>query len=319
MSPRRKPADSPPSAQPPTVVPASVQPRHVGFVALAGAPNVGKSTLVNHLVGQKVSIVSDRPQTTRERVCGIYTDERMQLVLVDIPGILDPKDQFNQALMKSAALGLNGCHLVLHLRDARRVDDPADEPVREMIRRAGKRVWLVWNKIDRIPSKMFPACSDNLPYEKVFGISAKTGRGLPKLLESLAEALPVGELLYDPDQVCDRDLRFLSAELVREKLFRYLGEEIPYATATFTETFDENRDEKIYIRIVILTEREAHKPIIIGHQGALLKKIGQAARQEIETLCERPVYLDLWVKVRPKWRKDDYQLTELGLKPSISS
>jgi len=285
------------------------------LVGLAGIPNVGKSTLVNRLVGQKVSIVSDRPQTTRERVCGILTDARMQAVLVDIPGILDPKDKFNQALMEWAEVGLRGCALILHLRDARRPDDPADEPVREMIRRSRKPVWLVWNKIDRTPGKMFLSGSEGLPYRKVLGLSAKTGRGVPALLDALAESLPQGELLYDPEQVCDRELRFLAAELVREKLFRYLGEEIPYATATVTETFDESPPEKVYIRIVILTEREAHKPIILGDHGAMIKKIGQSARLEMEKLLGRPVYLDLWVKVREKWRKNDFQLAELGLKP----
>lgn len=294
------------------------QPFRTGFVGLAGVPNVGKSTLVNRIIGQKISIVSDRPQTTRERICGIFTDARMQAVLVDIPGILEPKDQFNEALMESAAQGLNGCDLVLHLRDARRPTGPADEPVREMIRKSGRRVWLVWNKIDRAPGRMFPGQSDLLPYDRVFGISAKSGRGVPVLLDALAEVLPEGPPLYDPEQLSDRDMRFLAAEMVREKLFRYLGDEIPYALATFTETFDETADEKIYIRIVILTEREAHKPIIIGQGGALLKKIGQGARQEIEQMVQRPVYLELWVKVRPKWRKDEYQLTQLGLKPPNS-
>lgn len=315
MSPHREDDES--TTPPP---PAGAHPRHIGFVGLAGAPNVGKSTFVNHVVGQKISIVSDRPQTTRERVCGILTDERMQVVFVDIPGILAPRDRFNQVLMEAAAQGLKGCDLVLHLRDARRPEDPADEPVREMIRLAQKPVWQVWNKIDRIPSKMFPArAAGELPYEKTFGISGKTGRGVPPLLAALAEALPLGELMYDPDQLSDRDLRFIAAELVREKLFRYLGEEIPYALTTFTETFDENRDEKVYIRVMILTEREAHKPIIIGQHGAMLKKIGQAARLEIERLLERPVFLELWVKVRPKWRSSESQLAELGLKPPVSS
>lgn len=286
----------------------------VGFVGLAGVPNVGKSTLVNRLVGQKISIVSDRPQTTRERICGIYTDARMQAILVDIPGILTPRDAFNKALMDSAANGLSGCDLIWHLRDARRINDPTDVPVREMIRQSGKRVWLIWNKLDRVPSRSFPARAEELNYERVFGISAKTGRGFEPLLESLVEALPEGTALYDPEQLSDRDLRFLAAELVREKLFRYLGEEIPYSLATFTETFDETGTEKIYIRIVVVTEREAHKPIIIGEGGAMLKKIGQAARLEIEKLVDRPVFLELWVKVRPRWRKDERQLRELGLK-----
>ncbi|MCL5270881.1 MAG: GTPase Era [bacterium] len=291
----------------------------MGFVGLAGAPNVGKSTLVNRLVGQKISIVSDRPQTTRERLCGIRSDATMQMALVDIPGILEPRDAFNTALMETAAQSLKDCDIILHLRDARRPGDPADPPVRAMIRRTKRPVWLVWNKIDRVPGKMFPAEGEGLDYVKVLGISAKTGRGVGALVDALREALPVGPPLFDEDQLSDRDLRFLAAEMVREKLFRYLGEEIPYALATFTDIFDEDRGEKIYIGITILTEREAHKPIIIGKGGAMLKKIGQAARAEIENLCQRPVYLDLRVKVHPRWRKDIQQLLELGLKPSISS
>lgn len=284
----------------------------VGFVGLAGAPNVGKSTLVNRLVGQKVSIVSDRPNTTRERVAGILTTGRMQLILVDIPGILDPKDRLNEVLMENAAAGLRGCDVVLHLRDARRTDTPADEPVRAMIERSARPAWLVWNKIDRVAGRRPPADEAPPGYERTFGVSAKTGRGLERLLAALEARLPEGPLLYDPEQVCDRDLRFLVAELVREKLFRYLGQEVPYGTATVTETFDEDRPDKIYIRVQILTEREAHKPIIIGQGGSKLKKIGQTARAEIEDLCGRPVFLELWVKVRPRWRQDEAQLAELG-------
>jgi GTP-binding protein Era len=295
--------------------PALYPPRATGFVGLAGVPNVGKSTLVNKIVGQKVSIVSDRPQTTRERICGIFTGERLQVALVDIPGILDPKDRFNESLMAWAELGIAGCDLVLHLRDARRPKDPADLPVQDMVRRSAKPVWLVWNKIDRVPGKMFPAHCEDLPYQKVFGIAAKSGRGVPELVEALALTLPRGPLMYDPEQVCDRDLRFLVAELVREKLFRYLGQEIPYATAAVTEQFDEERGEKLYLRVDILTERKAHKPIILGRDGEMIKKIGQAARREIETLCGRPVYLELWVRIAPKWRKNEQQLLELGLRP----
>lgn len=299
--------------------PPSLHPRPVGFVGLAGAPNVGKSTLVNHLIGQKISIVSDRPQTTRERVCGIYTDENLQAVLVDIPGIMGKQqagDPFNRSLLECASQSLADCEVVLHLRDARRRIDPVDEPVRALLARTNRPRWLVWNKLDRVPSRMFHGdleC-DGLTYERVFGISARTGKGLPKLLEALASILPTGPLLYDPDQLCDRDLRFLASELVREKLFRYLGEEVPYGLATQTEVFDENNPEKVVIRVLILTEREAHKPIIIGHGGAMLRRVGQAARLELEKLTGRPVFLELWVKVRAKWRKNNRILEELGLK-----
>ncbi len=289
-------------------------PRKVGFVGLAGAPNVGKSTLVNRLVGQKVTIVSERPQTTRERVCGIYTDERMQVVLVDIPGILESPGRFNQILMEWAEYGLRGSDRVLHLRDASRPGDEGEAAVADLIRRSGRPVWLVWNKIDAARNEGWKKARLAGDYERTFGVSALTGEGVDELLNALAESLPHGPLLYDPEQVSDRDIRFLAGELVREQLFRHLGQELPYLLATEVDVFDEER-EKPLIRIVILTEKESHKPMIIGKGGAMLKQIGQAARAEIEELLERPVFLELWVKVRQNWRKDEFQLSRLGLKP----
>ncbi len=298
-------------------LPPEMTPLRVGYVALAGAPNVGKSTLVNRLVGQKISIVSPRPQTTRERVCGIVTDERMQAILVDIPGILATGDRFNQILVDVAAHELAGCDIVLHLRDPRRPLDPADEPVADLIRRTRRPVWLAWNKIDQFDGPLPPA-PPGIHYEQVFAISGMDGRGLPELMAALAAALPPGPLLFDPEQVSDRDLRFMAGELVREKLFLHLGQEIPYGTAVEVEEFNEAR-EKTFIRALIVTEREAHKRIVIGAGGSMLKRVGQEARVEIEELLERPVFLELWVKVRPHWRRDERQLRQMGLKPPDSN
>ena len=314
-----------------TPQPAHSEPvRPVGFVGLAGLPNVGKSTLVNRLVGQKISIVSKRPQTTRQRICGIYTDSSMQAVLVDLPGIVDQAGPFestgvfNKHLVDWAAFGLARCDLVLHLRDARRPDSDAEQPVIAMIRKTRSPVWLVWNKIDligdRTSSRRLEGCSGppDFPYARTFAVSARTARGLDALRGAIAETLPAGPLLYDPDQLCDCDLRWMAAELVREQLFRHLGAEVPYGAATQTETFDEDRPDPVYIRVVIISDRRAHKPIIIGKGGAMLKRIGQKARLEIERLLGRPVYLDLWVKIRPKWRKDENQMAGLGLSPPVS-
>jgi GTP-binding protein Era len=291
-------------------------PRRVGHVGLAGAPNVGKSTLINRLVGQKVAIVSERPQTTRERSCGILTDDHMQLIFIDLPGISEPRDRLGKLLLGWVTHGLRHCNVVLHLRDARRSDQADDPRVMQAIRESGKRVWLAWNKIDRVPHWTLPALSSELPYERRFGVSGLRGDGLDELVTALAEAMPIRPLLYDAEQVSDRDLRFLVAELVREQVFRRLGQEVPYGIATQVETFDETREDgKIYLKVWIVTEREAHKPIIIGKGGSMLKAIGQAARLEIERLLEAPAYLDLWVKVRPKWRSDPGQLNVLGLRP----
>jgi GTP-binding protein Era len=295
---------------------AILPPRRVGRVGLAGAPNAGKSTLINRVVGQKVAIVSERPQTTRERSCGIFTDDRMQLVLIDLPGITEPRDRLGKTLLGWVEHGLRHCDLVLHLRDARRSGEADDPRVIQAIRDSGKRAWLAWNKIDRVPRWTPPPLPAELPYERQFGVSGLRGDGLDALLAALAQAMPVGPLLYDPEQASDRDLRFLVAELVREQAFQRLGQEVPYGIATQTEIFDETRDdEKVYIKVWIVTEREAHKPIILGKGGTMLKAIGQAARLEIERLLEAPTYLDLWVKVRPKWRSDPRQLNALGLRP----
>ncbi len=295
--------------------PGSAPWRAVGFVGLAGLPNVGKSTLVNRLVGQKISAVSRRPQTTRERIHGIVTDESMQVALVDIPGVVEPTDALGECLMDWVVRGIRQCDLVLHLRDARRTDTEDEGPVLDIIRKSNAPVWLVWNKIDRLDRPPPSGAGGPVEYDKVFAISARTGRGLDPLRKAIGGALPRGPLLYDPEQLCDRDLRYLVAELVREQLFRRLGQEIPYATATQTERYDEEEGETVHIRVMIITERQAHKPIIIGRGGAMLKKIGHDARLEIERLVGRPVYLELWVKVVPKWRKSKQRLTELGLRP----
>lgn len=282
-----------------------------GFVGLAGVPNVGKSTLLNRLIGQKVSITSRAPQTTRNRVCGILTDEKMQAIFVDVPGILATEEAFNLRLVQCARSALAGCDLILHLRSADTQNQENEEQVRKVLDRAGVPVWEVWNKIDLKKNRPDPAITENA-YAKSFEVSAKTGRGLDRMRAEIREALPPGPMLYPEGDLSDRDLRFLCAEFVREQLFRQLRQEVPYGIATWVDRWEERDDGRIYMRVTIQTEREAHRRIILGAKGATIKAVGSAARREIERLCEAPVFLDLWVHIVPKWRSKPLELKRLG-------
>lgn len=285
-----------------------------GFIALAGAPNVGKSTLVNRLVGQKVVIVSSRPQTTRHRVCGILTEKANQAIFVDVPGIMRTENRFNLGLVQCARAAIEGCELILHLRSAKTAGSADEEATAEALRGLRRPIWEIRNKIDLKGGRgraQWP--STGVEYGRRFEVSAKTGAGLGELKSALTEALPLGPWLYPADDVSDRDLRFLSAEIVREKLFIFLREEIPYGLATYTESWEERPGGLTYLGIEVLTEREAHKKIVVGSGGAMVKKIGQSARREIEDLIGGRVYLDLWVRVRPNWRRRPEELERLGL------
>lgn len=289
------------------------QPFRSGFVGLAGVPNSGKSTLLNRLVGQKVSIVSRAPQTTRHRICGIVTEPGMQLVLVDVPGILTTKDLFNKNLVASASEALSGCDLMIHLRSPDTTGGEDEARVVETLRSIHKPTFEVWNKTDTMkPRKDLP--STGIEYVATFSVSARTGRGIENLKKALAERLPPGPQFYPEDEISDRDLRFLAAEIVREKLFLFLRQELPYGIATFTESWEERAEGKTYVQVTIQTERAAHKQIIIGEGGKLLKKVGSAARPEIEELCGGPVFLELFVRVMPDWRKNPEELERLGLR-----
>lgn len=286
-----------------------------GFIGLAGVPNVGKSTLLNRLIGQKIAITSRAPQTTRNRVCGILTDEKMQAIFVDVPGILATEEEFNLRLVQCARSALGGCDLILHLRSADTQNQEDEEQVRKVLDRAGVPVWEVWNKIDLKRDRKTnraQASQSESSYSKSFEISAKTGMGLDRLREEIREALPLGPMLYPEGDLSDRDLRFLCAEFVREQLFRQLRQEVPYGIATWVDRWEERDDGRIYMRVTIQTEREAHRRIILGAKGATIKAVGSAARREIERLCETKVFLDLWVHVVPKWRSKPMELKRLG-------
>jgi GTP-binding protein Era len=286
-----------------------------GYVALIGKPNVGKSTLLNRLVGEKLAIISEKPQTTRDKILGILTTNHYQMIFVDTPGIIVPRDTFNQCLVDRALSSLEEADLVYFLIEA---NDPAPAP--EGLESAFEKIscpkFLVVNKTDRIAipfdveNYQFPI--DCRPYAEVIPISALENYNIDLLKNKTLEYLPEGPLYYEADQLCDRDQRFLVAEIVREKVFNLTGQEIPYAVATQVDEFKEREAEKYFISIVIYVERNSQKGIIIGKGGKLIKRIGQLAREEIEQLLGVPVYLDLRVKLRKNWRKKEIELRRLG-------
>jgi GTPase len=287
-----------------------------GLVALVGRPNVGKSTLLNALVGEKVSIVTPKPQTTRHRIVGLLTEGDTQIGFVDTPGIhAGAKRALNRLMNKTAVAALEGVDLCLLLVEAGRWTE-ADELVLQRAKAAGVPLGLVVNKIDRIKSRdqLLPYLQDasrRHPFAFVVPLSASRRENLAALLAEVRQRLPVAPFLYDPEQLTDRSQRFLVAELVREKLMRVLQQELPYALTVEIEEYRED-DGLLRIGAVIWVEREGHKAIVIGAKGALLKKIGSQVRLELEKRLGQKVFLQLWVKVKEGWADDERALRSLG-------
>ncbi len=290
-----------------------------GFVAILGRPNAGKSTLLNRLAGEKVAIVSPRPQTTRDRVNGIRTEPDAQFIFVDTPGLVEPRDRLHLALLESIRQALDGVDAVVHLIDAAD-DEPLAAPAGEVIAAVNAPLIAAINKIDG-PRRSFnlarqlkrrPGWINRERYVEIVRLSAMTGAGVDRLLGVLRPLLPEGPPHYDPESPTDRDMRWLAGETVREKAFLLLGEEVPYSIAAETEEFSEREDGKWFIRVVLYVERESQKGILIGAGGTMLKRIGQSARTEIEKMTDHPVYLELWVKVRHNWTKKEDDLRRFG-------
>jgi len=292
-----------------------------GTVAILGKPNAGKSTLMNVLVGAKLAAISPLPQTTRVKTLGILSDEQGQIIFADLPGLIAGTDKLNKCLRENVELGISGVDVVLHLVDV--ADDEAlNEDMQRVLSRIGVPIVLAVNKVDGKKAKTDAACwvGEKVPvevrnrYHAQLGISARDGRGLPELTAVLRALLPEGPPLYDEDSLTDRDLRFISAEMIREKLFLLMREEVPYSTAVEIEEFAERAEGKWYIRAVIYVERDSQKGIVIGKGGDMLKKISQSARIEIEKICDAPVFLELFVKVKDGWRRNESMLRQLGYK-----
>ncbi len=287
-----------------------------GYVALIGRPNVGKSTLMNHLLGQKISITSRKPQTTRHRILGINTTEAGQIIYMDTPGMhKDEKKVLNRYLNKTADTALFGVDVVVWLIDGLSWHQ-YDEVIFTKLERAGLPVILVANKVDKVKNKddilvFFAKAKDRFPFKEMLPISALKGINLDNLEENVMKLLPEGDLIYPEDQITDRTERFLVAEIVREKLTRRLGDELPYALTVEIERYEElKKITKIYA--VIWVERSTQKNIVIGKQGEMLKKVGSDARLDIEKLIDKKVYLQLWVKVKKGWSNNERALQSLG-------
>jgi GTPase len=288
-----------------------------GFVAVVGRPNVGKSTLVNALVGRKVSIVTSRPQTTRQRVIGVANSAAAQLLFVDTPGMhRRERRELNKLMNRSAQASLVDADVVLVVIEAGRWTEE-DEDVLERALASGRPVMLALNKIDRIRPReaMLPIMQEAAArgdFAAVVPISAERGENLERLRELLEQAVPEGPALFPPEQWSNRDERFHIAEIVREKLMRRLREELPYGLAVEVERLAESEQGRLEIGAVIWVEREAHKAIVIGKGGEMLKTAGQAARLELKSRFNRPVHLELWVKVREHWTDRESDLRRLG-------
>lgn len=287
-----------------------------GYVAIVGRPNVGKSTLLNRMIGQKLSITARKPQTTRHQILGIRSDEGFQIVYVDTPGIhRGQRKAINRYMNRAATTAIEGVDAVVFVVEALRWT-PDDEHIRQRLTGCGKRVILAPNKVDRIGDKsaLLPYLSkfsDGDEFAEVVPLSARRGQNVERLEAALVAGLPAGPSVFPEEQVTDRSERFLVGEIVREKLTRRMGQEVPYQLTVEIEQF-ESAGAMLHIGAVIWVERKGHKNIIIGKQGTVLREVGRDARVDMETLLQSKVYLRLWVKVREGWSNDERALRLLG-------
>lgn len=288
-----------------------------GYVAIIGRPNVGKSTLINRVLGQKLCITSRRPQTTRHRILGIKTEENSQLIYVDTPGLhIDGKRAMNRYLNRAAASSIDDVDVILFVVDGLNWTEEDEQVLERLKSNANSPVILVLNKIDKLSDKdmLLPHIErlvKKYDFAKVLPISARKGLNVDELETEVKQFVPEGELIFPEDQFTDRSSRFLAAELVREKLFRMLGQELPYSLTVEIEQYKQE-DKLLRIGAVIYVERGGQKAIVIGKKGELLKAVGREARIEMETLFESKVFLELWVKVRDGWSDNERMLKNLG-------
>ena len=285
-----------------------------GFVAIVGRPNAGKSTLVNRLVGQKIAIVTSKPQTTRNRVQGIATKPQGQIIFIDTPGLHEADSALGRQMMQEVAAALEGIDVLLLMVDASRMHPRADELLLEKARRFSGKTILALNKVDRLPKpKLLPlidAFRKAFEFAAILPISALEGAGCEELVDEILKQLPQGAPYFPEDQVTDQPERFLAAEIIREKAIQVMYHEVPYALAVVVEKYEET-PKLLRIEALMNVERDSQKKILIGHKGEMLKKIGTEARKELETILGSKIYLGLFVKVSPDWREDPLKVREL--------
>ncbi len=285
-----------------------------GFVAIVGRPNAGKSTLVNGLVGQKIAIVTSKPQTTRNRIQGIVTKPEGQVVFIDTPGLHKADSALGRQMMQEVAAALEGIDVLLVMVDASHAELHVDDLLLDKARRFRGKTILALNKVDRLPKpKLLPlidSFAKAFDFAGIVPISALKGSGCDELLQEILKQLPEGEPYFPEDQVTDQPERFLAAEIIREKAIQVMYHEVPYALAVFVEKFEE-RPKLLRIEAVMNVERDSQKKILIGHKGETIKKIGTEARKELEVILDTKIYLGLYVKVAPDWRENPQKVREL--------
>jgi GTP-binding protein Era len=288
-----------------------------GFVSIIGAPNVGKSTLLNRLVGQKIAIVSPKPQTTRNRILGIKTAVDYQIIFLDTPGIHQARGDLNLAMVRTALVTLETVDLILFLVEAQEPQNVNNDYILETLRKVRTNVLLVINKTDRVPpealSQVTASYEGRYPFKASLPISALYGSGADDLLTRIIDLLPAGPAYYPDETITDLSERFICGEIIREKILHLTSEEVPYAVAVTVASFKEDPERNlIHIQADIHVERQSQKAILIGKGGAMLRQIGRQARLDMENLLGARVFLELWVRVQKKWRKDPRALREFG-------
>jgi GTP-binding protein Era len=288
-----------------------------GFVSIVGRPNVGKSTLLNHIVGQKIAIMSNKPQTTRNKITAVYTTEQGQVIFLDTPGIHKPKSKLGDYMVAVAENTLNEVDLVLFVIDATEKRGPGDDYIIERLKQVKTPVFLVINKIDKVhPEELLPIIDEYrklYEFKQIIPISALEGNNTGPLIQAIFDEMEEGPMYYPPDQVTDHPERFIVAELIREKVLHLTREEVPHSIAVTVEEMKRGENGKtLYIYAAIYVERDSQKGILIGERGQMLKEIGRRARLDIERLMGDKVFLELWVKVKKDWRNQERMLRNFG-------